>query len=412
MVLEWQSAGFLLSHFTEFIERENPFFTKTRFTRPELLTIFTKSRIFSFEKSKYTRKMKNHQLETRIASFLKEDPEAYQPIRIVDVEFDPGQASFPGDIRLVLGFPGGVENVFSVECIGDGSPRGVRNALAHRANRARSQSKSMLAVPYISDRVTDILQEMASKWSAVAVIDASGNYFIVQPDVIAIRVDRENRHPQSRGIKKIFQGKSSLVSRLLLCKPQRSANGEWEQVSELRGAIERLGGEISLPTVSKVLKRLESLVLIQRDSNSIRLVEPAKVLDKLRENYTSPQPVSECRLKLPSEVREEQTARLDELFDEWVWTGESCGSVYTAAPPSRPTSIYTKEPIRDRSEIDELQDDRFYNCHVKQIDDVLPFFNNCGRDASELQTYLELAHLGKRERGIARSLRERILERF
>ena len=82
---------------------------------------------------------------------------------------------------------------------------------------------------------------------------------MVVPDrVLILRTGRPNRFRSEDKIKNVFRGGSSLVARTFLLKP------EYESVQEAERFIRTRGGTVTLPTVSKVSKSLESLLVIER----------------------------------------------------------------------------------------------------------------------------------------------------
>jgi len=359
--------------------------------------------------------------ETELRQALEKlwrDEWCYDPIRSELRVTEPAltygvsNESLRPDAGMRLGFPGGESREYAVEIVADGTPKRVRAEIKNYLEsdlRVAAKTELLFALPYLSERVVEVLQRQTREVGSIAAVDASGNYFIVGDGIVAIRLDQKNQYTSSRGIKNIFGGRSSLVSRLLLAK----GGEETSKLSALNDAIEALGGSISIATISKVLQRLEDELLVRRGAEKIEVLEPARMLEGLRENYELPQGVTRWNLKLPSERRNEQSVQLQEVLTNWVWAGESCAGEHSSAPPSQPGKVYFTGSIRDRDLLGNWEDDRFYNCVVTQIDDELPFFNSDEENrASELQTYLELSQLGKREREIARGIGEKILERI
>ena len=96
------------------------------------------------------------------------------------------------------------------------------------------------------------------------------------------RTGQRNRFPDTAPIKKIFQGTSSLVSRALLLKPE-----SFSSLYEVVDFINERNANITLSTVSKVLKSLEEELLINKSKSLISVTNREKLLEKLTEGYLS-----------------------------------------------------------------------------------------------------------------------------
>jgi len=153
----------------------------------------------------------------------------------------------------------------------------VAQFLAARfANNKGLDSVPLLVAPYIGMKQAKILADKGISW-----IDLSGNMSIRVPDRIYIeRTGKPNRFPDNAPIRKIFQGTSSLVSRALLLKPEGFAS-----VNEIYKFINSNNANITLSTVSKVVKKLEDELLINRSKSIISVAAPEKLLEILAEGY-------------------------------------------------------------------------------------------------------------------------------
>jgi hypothetical protein len=134
----------------------------------------------------------------------------------------------------------------------------------------------LLIVPYMRPEQAKILQQEGISW-----IDLCGNMTIRAPDGIYIeRTGKKNLFPDTSPIKKIFEGISSLVSRALLLKKE-SFRSLYEVVDFINGR----GGNITLATVSKVLRSLEEELLVKKTDEGISAAKREILLDKLVEGY-------------------------------------------------------------------------------------------------------------------------------
>ncbi len=137
---------------------------------------------------------------------------------------------------------------------------------------------ALLIAPYIGKKQAQMLRDKGISW-----IDLSGNMSIKVSNQIYIeRTGQRNRYPDTSPIKKIFQGTSSLVSRALLLKPEG-----FSSLYELVDFINDRNANITLSTVSKVIKSLEEELLINKNKSLISVINQEKLLDRLTESYTN-----------------------------------------------------------------------------------------------------------------------------
>lgn len=277
----------------------------------------------------------------------------------------------------------------------------------------------LLIVPFITDSIRTMVEQ-----EKVSCIDLSGNYLIQSTELLAIRLDRKNRFPESAPIKKIFSGNSSQVGRLFL-REQRI----FESVGEIFDEINRSTAGLSLSAVSKVLSGMAEEMIIEKSPDRIVLLQPEKLLDRLREGYTPAKTLASLKLKIPGtpdEILKTMARELGKKENIWMLSGESSASYYASTTPpavfraysfqsgSLPQYEVTRFFSDDRA---ELENDRFYNVVLEGRTEPFIFFDRqTARNkvcwASRLQTYLELSNLDKREREIAESIREGILKEF
>lgn len=284
---------------------------------------------------------------------------------------------------------------------GQATPKLIRNILAHgRGQLVASElsAEPAFLVPHLSDGIARELEEYG-----VSGLDLNGNYLILTDDLVAVRLDQPNAYPQSRDIKKVYSYNSSIVGRFLLVEKR-----EFEQVNEIFEGIQERGGGISLSTVSKVLKGLDEEMIISKKRGEIRLLQPEKLLDRLRDGYREPRTRRRIELKLPEgEAASILTERLGP--ENWVWSGEAAAEAYAATTPVKVRTAYTKELATARDELREFEDSRFYNCVLEQSDDAYVYFDRREEWASPVEAYLALSQMDKREREIARSIRGNVI---
>lgn len=311
---------------------------------------------------------------------------------------------------------------FFVEIERSSSAATIRDAIAQLRDMsqvfgpANPDARPLLMIPYISEPVLDVL-----RGTGVSVIDASGNYFLQSSNLLAVRLDQPKRFRDNRGIKNPYKGDSSIVARVLLLEPDGFASNSslLNRVTEtFPEGFEDLA-TIAPSTVSKALSTLEEDLIVDSSTGLIKLLQPALLLDKLSENYEPPDTMEEYRLRISGE-REEVAQVVDSVCGrlKWMWSGESSAEKYTPTTPPQGFRVYAKE-IRDRQAVIEREDRRFANCHIvrpskkyifagKRVSEEIPRWNW----ASQLETYLDLSRLDKRERELAEPIRRNILRLF
>ncbi|MBI4351921.1 MAG: hypothetical protein HY550_10810 [Elusimicrobia bacterium] len=259
----------------------------------------------------------------------------------------------------------------------------------------------LLLVPYLTATIVEMLNR-----EKLSGLDLNGNYLIQTPGLLAMRLDRENRFPESQPIKNIFAGASSLVGRLLLAR-----GGRFGSVNEVARTIQMLGGGLSLSAVSKVLKGLAEELIIEKNRAGIALLQPEKLLQKLGENYRPPKILETLKLKIPDMNSFAGLKGPDGLgLRSWVISGESSARRYAVMADSFATKVY----VTDFGSLWNSLDEKFYNVVALRTGDLFPFFDareeGGQRWASPLQCWLELSRLDKREREISDTVRKAILE--
>lgn len=260
-----------------------------------------------------------------------------------------------------------------------------------------------LVVPYLTEKIVDRLRS-----NNLCGLDLNGNYFITKPGFVAIRLDRKNQYKESSYIKDIYSRNSSLVGRFLLRQ-----SSTYDKVSDIYEGIKKLGGNISLSTVSKVLKSLEEQLIITKRNNEIKLLQPDKLLKNLKENYIAPSVQRTIKINLPDQMMQAKRILLDMFGTNWIWAGESSSEFFTTTTPSNSFTVFSKGKNNPAA----LEDDvnmRFYNYTILVIPpvDEYVFFDSSDYKASKIQSYLELSQLDKREKEIARDLEKDILNEF
>jgi len=347
--------------------------------------------------------------EKAMISQLSSRSNLYAPLEIRSIEGEKGATDRGFDARMTLGWRGR-DVSFLVEIKARTSPKLVSESIWQLKSYAGKRRENLLlVVPFLSKTIVELLER-----EGLSGLDLNGNYLIQTPDMVAIRLDRENQFPDSQAIKKIFSGNSSLVGRLFLTAKRRFGS-----VNEVCAAIKELGGSLSLSAVSKVLKGLESDLIIEKGPSGVALLQPAKLLQSLEDGYRAPKATATMKLKLPgtgiAAVRE--LAKIMPAA-RWVLSGESSAQRYAVTTEAETFSVYATdlEPPWLFSSLKDFEDERFFNVTMKKIPDTFPYFDVqevVGIPwASPVQCYLELSKQDKREKEIAATVRAAILSKL
>ncbi|MCX5975301.1 MAG: hypothetical protein NTV33_00330, partial [Coprothermobacterota bacterium] len=197
---------------------------------------------------------------------------------------------------------------FAVEFKAISTPKAFQSAL-NQLKFLSLQEKigRMLIMPFLDDKQ---LQELERE--EISGIDLCGNGVVIVPGLFAVsRNGEENRFPSSASIKNIYRKNSSMVGRVFLSRSSYPSVREvCEEVNRRNMLVNRWGSKpMSLSTVSKSLKTLESDLIIERN-NVIHLLQADKLLEKLRESYSPVVSKKKVRIKLKEE---------NELITQTLW---------------------------------------------------------------------------------------------
>lgn len=319
----------------------------------------------------------------------------YAPLSLTKVEFqDALGATLQG--QLQIGWMN--RNIkFDFRASTRSAPSAVRSTLKGELSHP---NHLLVVVPYISTALAALLHN--EQWSA---LDLNGNYLIQTPEFLATRLDIPNQFADTRAIKKVFAGNSSIVGRFLMSTPEANLT-----VGEIHRQIEEQGVNLAISTVSKVISALAEDLIVEKSPSGVRLLQPDTLLTRLRQDYREPQVLETVRIRLP-ESAEAVDAVLSPTLSNWMWAGETSAERHSSALLGPVRTIFTTD-ANFREKLSTLEDARFYNCVVKRTTDAFIYFGRDQQWASELESCLVLSQLDKREREIAEGIAKRILGRF
>ncbi len=303
---------------------------------------------------------------------------------------------------------------FAVECKALSTPKAFQDSI----NFLKSLNLPygyfpMLLMPFLSKHQLQALER-----EEISGIDLCGNGVVVEPGIFFVfRSGGKNRFPSTALIKNIYRRNSSMVGRGFL------VYSGFQTVQDIRAEINQRNlivtrwnkKPMSLSTVSKVLKTLQDDLIITRNE-TIRLLQPDKLLEKLRENYNPPAVKERILLKISEEKRailkllSEQSQYLDLPL---MASGTSSVSRYAVMQRGDLLSVYCPKAEILLERLPGKQSDRFPNLELLATEDETVYFDARQEEgfwwASPVQVYLELMGGDKRDQETAEQLKTLIL---
>jgi len=308
------------------------------------------------------------------------------------------------------------ENIakFVVECKSLSTPKAFQNGVnLLKSSPLPKDCQPLLFLPFLSERQ---LQELERE--GISGIDLCGNGVVVVPDTFAVfRSGEKNRFTSSALIKNIYRKNSSMVGRVFLFRSgYETVQGICAEINRRNLLVKRWEKKaMSLSTVSKALKTLEENLIIARE-DTIRLMQPDRLLQKLSGNYVPPNIKERVRLKIPGKIgiirellrKESQVSGLP-----LIATGMSSVSRYAVMQRGELLSIYCPRLDMLMERLSGSQSDRFPNLELLETEDETVYFD-CRKEgnfwwASPVQVFLELMAGDKRDQETAEQVKSYIM---
>ena len=375
------------------------------------MQIFLKLYIFLIKKMDKIRKTLT---EKEMLDQLREDRIQLPPLffRFLDGRQDVG-ANGRFDV-FIEAFWKKSKATFAVECKALSTPKAFQDGVnLLKSFSLPNDSLPMLFRPFLNERQ---LQELERE--GLSGIDLCGNGVVVVPGKFAVfRSGGKNRFPSSALIKNIYRKNSSMVGRVfLLCAGYETVQEIRTKINQRNLLVNRWDKKpMSLSTVSKALKTLEDDLIVTREG-TIRLLQPDKLLEKLRENYDSPAVKERVRLKISEENGKvlKLLSKLSQTLDlPLMASGTSSVAQYAVMQRGDLLSVYCPKVERLLERLPGSSSDRFPNLELLATEDETVYFDaRRERDfwcASPVQVYLELMAGDKRDQETAEQLKTLIL---
>jgi hypothetical protein len=303
---------------------------------------------------------------------------------------------------------------FAVECKALSTPKAFQNSINFlKSLTLPNNSFPMLFMPFLSD-----LQLKELEREGISGIDLCGNCVVVYPGTFSVfRSGGKNRFPSSALIKNIYRKNSSMVGRgFFIYSGFQTVQDIRTTINQRNLLVSRWSKKpISLSTVSKVLKTMVEDLIIARNE-TIRLLQPDKLLEKLYENYNPPVVKAQIRLKIPEKNKSilkllsEQSQQLELPL---VASGTSSVTRYTVMQRGDLLTVYCPKVEMLLERLPGSQSDRFPNLELLETEDEPVYFDARQEEgfwwASPLQVYMELMVGDKRDQETAEQLKAIIL---
>ena len=303
---------------------------------------------------------------------------------------------------------------FAVECKALSTPKAFQNSVNFlKSLTLPNNSLPMLFMPFLSE-----LQLKELEREGISGIDLCGNCVVVYPGTFSVfRSGGKNRFPSSALIKNIYRKNSSMVGRgFFIFSSFQTVQDIRTTINQRNLLVNRWNKKpISLSTVSKVLKTMVEDLLITRNE-TIRLLQPDKLLEKLYKNYNPPEVKKQIRLKIPEnnksilKLLSEQSQQLEMPL---IASGTSSVARYTVMQRGDLLTVYCPKVEMLLKRLPGSQSDRFPNLELLETEDEPVYFDARQEDgfwwASPLQVYMELMVGDKRDQETAEQLKTLIL---
>jgi hypothetical protein len=303
---------------------------------------------------------------------------------------------------------------FAVECKALSTPKFFQNSINYLKSLLLPKNVfPMLFMPFLGERQ---LKEL--EMEGISGIDLCGNCIVVSPGTFSVfRSGGKNRFPSSAAIKNIYRKNSSMVGRGFF------VYSDFQSVQDIRATINQRNllvnrwnkKPMSLSTVSKVLKTMVEDLIITR-TETIRLLQPDKLLEKLNENYNPPAVKERIRLKIPENnksILKLLTEQSQQLKLPLIASGTSSVTRYTVMQRGDLLTVYCPKVEVLLEKLPGSQSDRFQNLELLETEDEPVYFDARQEDgfwwASPLQVYMELMVGDKRDQETAEQLKALIL---
>jgi hypothetical protein len=310
----------------------------------------------------------------------------------------PRPEEVPGADLVVEASAGRRRIVLLVGVRSSGEPRMIQRFAGEvRSGGEVREGHPVMVAPFVSSRGRDLCRLLG-----LGFIDAAGNAHLNVPGLLVERIGRKNPRRERRELRALFSKKASWVSRRLFAEPSR----EWTMAE-----LSRESG-VSIGHVKKVVDRLEAEALVEKEWGSIRLSDPASLLDMWREAY---EPKGWVGYHSPLREQGDLLERLRALREDgWALTLGAGATLVAPFVRSSDVHIYVVVDMDALKEALDLTPVEFGgNVHLSKPDDEGVMVGSREVEGvtvvSDLQLYLDLYGWPARGQEQAEHLRETVI---
>jgi hypothetical protein len=276
----------------------------------------------------------------------------------------------------------------------------------------------LVLVPFLAEeRLYELERE------GISGVDLSGNGVLRAPDFAIFRTGAPNRYRESQqGIKNVYRGTSALFARCFLLRPAFDslseliafAQSRWNVPRDPLGTSRMTAAALTKGTAPKVVQALDAEFIISRNAAGLSLMDPQRLLDRLRQNYRPP-----AGVPLAGETplsAADMWKRLGEAPRplRYVATGAGSAGRYGVLSGPDQLSLYVTDLDAAASLLQVRATRVFPNIRlIEEKSDVVYFdirLRGGEQWASPVQVWLELATGGPRERDAAGMLETALLQ--
>ena len=327
--------------------------------------------------------------------------EVFQEIGVPGLELRASASGLTPDLDGSLDATcGGYRSSYAYEYRTSSTPQVVERAMVQAQRYTRGLCvRPLVIVPYLSE---PRLKELAAQ--DVSGLDLCGNCALISDRFYIWRSGNANRFSESRPIKNVFRGSSSIFSRCFVLRPSFLSLMALQEFARARVGTDRGpeggGAYLTKGTASKVVRELEAHLLIVREQKMLRVLDMERLMDALLREY---RPSQGRRLAgKAGNVTAMFEARSSVRGLRAVVTGACSGSHYGVLSGPDMLSVYVSD-LDAAVRMSGLKDTHvFPNLElIEERSDVVYFDGRQDEGrlwASPVQTWLELAGGGPRER--------------
>jgi len=354
--------------------------------------------------------------EAEVLDRLRRGRLTLSPLNLQLQRVNEGGASVDGVLEVNWGRE---RSTFLFEYKNTSSSRVLTNAVAQIKRiaaepKTRSKVNPMVIVPFLGTESLKFLEQ-----EKVSGIDLCGNAVVLGERFRFWQSGGPNTFSSSAPIKNVYKGTSSLFARCFLIQPRFASLNDLRNFalgkSHFTAVANQEPSRLVKGTASKVVKALVDDEIVARNGDELELINPRRLLDYLRQNYSYyGMHKVDAKTILTQEECWSRLAKVRGTGLKSVATGLGSATHYGVLSTADRPTIFVNDLEKTIDLLDARPTSVFPNlCLVETKSDV-PFFDVRQEEnklwASPVQTWLELATGGPREREAAQELERDLIK--